>query len=870
MSTSTHLRRFLLLTTGLTLAALPALAVAQDASPAPNATTPTTTVSGDDTAIPEIIVTASKRETRLLKTPLAVTALSQASLDKQGIQDVRGLATAVPNLQMGRNGDSSTAISLRGVTSTDTTEVAEAAVSIHQDGFYSPRPQGALALMYDVERVEVLRGPQGTLFGMNSPGGVINVIPAKPKFGSYFGSIEAGIGSYNDREVRAMYNFGISDKFAVRATYTMTKHDGYGEQVQDFTDIASPANGIVKDGIPDVDQRYNRKVAPKDWYNNANEWAGRLIARWRPTDKLEITGTISRFADNGAGDHDYVDCKSAEGTPAACDHQLRYLKINVPGYTRMTLDDYQLKTAYTINDSMVLEYRAGFEDERRHQLVDDDGGFYAPEEWSSIGEPLTEAQQATLYYPVADNTSFTRSSNYRSMTHEIQLKSSGDHRLQYVVGAFYLYEHKQIAYSQDFIENKTYDADSDSLIDGLPFGVYYDQRDRTTESKALFGQFDYKVTDALTFTLGARYSWDKKGDHNGYEYGDWTPGPNWYNGLYEPTGVRAHQSDNLQDNMGTNAPLGSDANPLTYITDADKSWNQGTYRVGLEYNPNTNHMFYGSIATGYKMGGMYEAADYCNNGCIHILEYGPEHVTNYETGYKGKLLDNRLQVSASVFLSDYHDMQNTGDKVIGIDTNPESPSEGRAVTAWTTDNLPLARIEGLELEFNAKPWANGEVGGYFSWLHTEVVEGTLIDEYACGERTIFGQGECGAPDEPISIKGNQLPFAPELSLTVHYQHDIKLGNGYRLEPYVQMHWQSRMWLDVQNYNGAHLAQKQDAYAKFDASLRITPPGDNFYVELYGENLGNTATKNFQGADQGHLRASYDDPRTLGIRMGYDF
>ena len=864
--TTGGIRAFLMITTAMGVLTAPAMARAQDAQPAPT----TNTASSADDTIPEVIVTASKRETRLLKTPLAVTALTQAALDKQGIADIRGLATSVPNLQMGTNGDSSTAISMRGVTSTDTTEVAEAAVSIHQDGFYSPRPQSALALMYDVERVEVLRGPQGTLFGMNSPGGVINIIPARPKFSSYFGSIEAAAGSYNDREVRAMYNFGLSDTFAIRATYTATKRDGYGEQVQDFTDLASPENGIVKDGIPDVDQRYNHAVSPKDWYNNDNEWAGRLIARWRPNDRLEITGTISRFADNGAGDHDFIDCKSAAGTPAACGHQLRYLKINVPGYTRMTQDDYQLKTSYEINDSTLLEYRVGFEDERRHQLSDDDGGLYAPAEWSSIGQPLTEAQQATLYYPIEDNTSDTHSSNYRSITHEVQLKSQGDHRLNYVLGAFYLYEHKQILYSQDFIENKTYDADSGNLVDGLPFGVVYDQRDRTTKSKALFGQFDYKLTDTLTLTAGARYSWDRKGDHNGYEYGDWTPSNAWYNGHYEATGVRAHQSSDLTWDMGRNAPLGSDANPLTYITDSDKTWNQGTYRLGIEYNPNANSMFYGSIATGYKMGGMYEAADFCNNGCIHILEYGPEHVTNYETGYKGKLFDNRLQLSATVFVSDYHDMQNTGDKVIGIDTNPDSPSQGRAVTAWTTDNLPLARIEGLELEFDAKPWDNGQIGGYFSWLHTEVIEGTLIDEYACGERTIFGQTPCGAPDEPISIKGNHLPFAPEFSLTIHYQHDIKLANGYEVEPYVQAHWQDKMWLDVQNYTGAHLAQSQPAYTKFDANVRITPPGGKFYVELYGENLTNIATKNFQSADQGHLAASYDAPRTVGLRIGADF
>ncbi|WP_235074174.1 TonB-dependent receptor [Asticcacaulis sp. AC466] len=861
-------RSLLMLTTALGLGGVfagsaPAIAWAQATPPA--AVAPS---DGSGDAIPEVIITASKRSTKLLKTPLAVSALTQDALTKQGVVDIKGLATSVPNLQMGSNGDSSTAITMRGVSSTDTTEVAEAAVSMHQDGFYSPRPQGALALMYDVERVEVLRGPQGTLFGMNSPGGVINVIPAKPVFGRYFGKADASLSSYNGRDLHLTYNFGLADNFAIRVNYMAAKRDGYGQQVEDFTDLASPANGIVKDGIPDVYQGYNHAVSPKNYYNNQNEWAARIMTRWQVNDRLELSLTLSRFADNGAGDHDYVDCKSAVGTAAACDHQLRYLLINVPGYVRMTLDDYQFKATYNVNDNMVLEYRGGFEDERRHQLTDNDGGAYAPAAWSSIGEAITPEQQATQYYPVEDTDSLTASSNYRSMTHEIQLKSNGDHRLNYVLGAFYLYEHKQINYQQNSYENKTYDAAS-GTPDGLPWGVYYDQRNRTTESKALFGQFDYKITDTLTATVGGRYSWDHKGDHGGLEYGFFSGDPSWYNGQYTPGFPRAHQSNNLTPTMGTGAVPGT-ALPLFDVTDSDMKWNVGTYRLGLQYNPSANHMFYGAIASGYKMGGMYETADFCNNGCIQLLTYRPEHVTNYEVGYKGKLFDNRLQLSTALFFEDYHDMQNTGDKVIGTNTDPSSPLFGRPVTAWTTDNLPKARIDGVEVEFESKPWKNGHLNGYVSWLDATVVKGTLIDEYACGERQIFNQAQCGPSDQPISIKGNRLPFAPEFSFSVNYSHDIRLNNGYLIQPYVLVHWQSKMWLDVRNYDGAHLAQSQAAYSKVDVNLRVTPPTQKFFVELYGQNLGNVATKNFQFLDQGHLRASYDAPRMLGIRMGSEF
>src|SRR5262245_41594995 len=119
----------------------------------------------------EVIVTASKRETNLMETPLSITAFTQDFLDREGIHTARDLAGTAPNVQLGTGADSGTAATIRGVTSTDFTEVGEGAVAIHLDGFYSPRPQGTLALMYDIERVEILRGPQGTLFGMNSSGG---------------------------------------------------------------------------------------------------------------------------------------------------------------------------------------------------------------------------------------------------------------------------------------------------------------------------------------------------------------------------------------------------------------------------------------------------------------------------------------------------------------------------------------------------------------------------------------------------------------------------------------------------------------------------------------------------------------------------
>ena len=826
-----------------------------------------------DNRLGEITVTAVKRETNLMQTPLAITALSQDYLDREGVRSARDLAGTVPNLQLGTGADSGTAATIRGVTSTDFTEVGEGAVAIHLDGFYSPRPQGALALMYDVERVEVLRGPQGTLFGMNSPGGAINIIPAKPEFGRSFAKAEAAFGNYNEREARGSLNLAVTENFALRLSGTYDSHDGMLQQGRDVTDIESPDNGIFLDGIPDVDQRRNTDVSKANYYNNKDEWAARLIGRWQATDWLELTGTISRYADRGTGDIDFIDCEQAAGTPNACTHDLRWVNINVPGRKDMTIDDYQLKLVAAAAEHLAIEYRFSYQDQQRQQIEDVDGGTRPPTEWSSIGAPLTPEAEETGYYPIWDESWNTRHSAYKTTTHELQFKSTGDSKLQYVAGLYYLHEDKQIRYDMEMLNNKSWFEDPSLPLgfnpDGLPDSWVFDQNKRTTTSKAGFAQFDYRIAEKIGLTAGYRYTKDEKTDQNGMTYAFWEGSSDWYNGEYTPTTVRAHQSDNLTADMGAGAPLGT-VMPASEPNNVTKNWSQGIYRLGGQYFATDQQMWFASVATGYKMGGMYEMFDFCNNGCLQLLSYNPEKVTTYELGYKATLLDSRLRLGVTAFYSDYTDMQNTGEKVVGVDEDPNSQTFGEPVLAWTTDNLSSSRIQGLEVEFDLIPWNQGRLFGYLAWLDTSIVDpGSFQDGYACAERIIYGQPECGSP-QTADIRGNQLPFAPEYSLTLNYEHRIGLSSGYSIVPFASMHWQSKMWFDIQNYDGAHLSQAQDAYAKFNLSVRMNSPGERYYVELFGDNLTDENTKNFYGFNRGVVKGYYDPPRTYGLRAGFAF
>jgi iron complex outermembrane receptor protein len=148
--------------------------------------------------IERIVITATKRATLLQDTPLAVTAFNQATLDNAGVRDLTALQVMVPNLVVEQHGDSGGVhVFMRGVGSTNHTEIGDPAVAFHVDGVYSPRPQGATVLMYDLDHVEVARGPQGTLSGRNATAGSVNLETAKPRFDKFSGNAGAVVGDYN-------------------------------------------------------------------------------------------------------------------------------------------------------------------------------------------------------------------------------------------------------------------------------------------------------------------------------------------------------------------------------------------------------------------------------------------------------------------------------------------------------------------------------------------------------------------------------------------------------------------------------------------------------------------------------------------------
>ncbi|MYM86434.1 TonB-dependent receptor [Rugamonas sp. FT82W] len=845
--------------------------------------------------VAEVKVTATRHSTSLLKTPVAVTAVTQEALSRDGITDVRGLSGQIPNLQLGTSNDGSggVQIAIRGVSSSDFTEIGNPAVGLHVAGLYQPRPQAALALMFDLDQVEVLRGPQGTLFGRNSTGGSINIIPAKPEFGSSYGTVEADVGTYRGRQISAVQNIPVSDNFALRVTAMKIKRDGYINQQQDFYAANFPALGIVpsRDAagniIPDVDQRFNRKVGADKYYTNKDEYAARLQARWKIRPDLDWRLTYEKYQNNGAGDLPIKDCEQAAGTPYACTGGQWDVKVNVPGVMDMTIDTVRSGLVWDLNPTTTIEYNASWSSQKRREIQDSDSG-YQPIESELATRPGTS--------PFNDYATYTTASKYVSTVHELQLRGKYD-RLRYVAGLFWMHEKNSIDYAQDYLGASwgTYGFPAESY--------FYHQADRQSDSKAIFAQADWEFAPTWNLTVGGRMTRDTRKDVGG-QYWDtaFSDDPAiYFKGLHNPgtpgtPGFVPFNSSDLKPGMGGYYGAGGfDSSIHPVISDDSDAWKKFTWRLGLSRQLTPRDLVYTSLSTGYKAGGFSDKEDICRTGlngnCAGMtpgphytnMPWNPETLTNFELGYKGRLLNNKLTFSATAFYSRYKDMQLTGGVTVGkiipkipcTATNPYCDS----VVIYGTQNAAQANISGLEIEGEYKPWPGSHIGYSYSHLKAVIKSYPTYSEdssISCNIRDKYGAPPCVAYEGtdplfagkfPLNIAGNRLPYAPANTLNLSASQDFAIGE-YTLTPWISARWQDKMYFSLRNLDNPHISDAQKAYTTVDAAVKLVSPSGKWHLEAYVKNWGQTLAKNYASVvDPGYVTASYNDPRVYGIRFG---
>ena len=553
-----------------------------------------------DTGIGDIVVTAQKRAENVQDIPIAISAVSSEYLQARGIASIDTLGSVAPNVKFERAPSSKTIsqISIRGSVTINPAITWEPAVGLYMDGVYIAKAQGSIFDVADLERVEILRGPQGTLYGRNALAGAVNLITKKPK-GELAGSAEVSYGNYNAWKAKASLDLPQMGIFSAKVSGQMSKRDGLVQIT------ANPFPAAFLAGKPSLSQ-----IDTVD-------------------SKSALIQVRAQLSDTVTADYSFDYNKQKQLPPFA-----QLLRVNRNGDPR---DIFDPKSPSYIGVAPLNLYA----NPDRVTTASVDGAAY--ERSRAYGHALTltadlgsaELKSITSYRNLAWadgldldgsplNIAFTqRITDYDAFSQEVQLAGNAmNDRLAYVVGAFYFAEKAETLGPQAFF--------------GLfgPAGSYF-QSDygSHTDAYALYSQLDYKLTDALKLTLGGRYTHEKK-DVRRY----FAAGSPLVKVLDLPYGG---VPDATYNNFSPAVTLSYEA--------SDKVNLYGRFAQGFKsggFNGETNVFFDPKAPAG------------CPLGLTELCEpYRPEKVDSYELGIKTKMLDNRLILNVAAFYDRHKDIQ---------------------------------------------------------------------------------------------------------------------------------------------------------------------------------------------------------------------
>ena len=832
------------------------------------------TAEGAET-IEEVVVTATRRETNLMETAIAISAFDQEALSRDGIKDLRDASDLVPNFDVAYSpSDSGVQVTIRGINSNNFTEIADPSVAFHVDGVYSPRPQGATALMFDLERLEVMRGPQGTLFGRNSAAGSVNVITAKPSFDAVYGTVGTEFGNRGQQATLGTLNIPFSDTLAVRLNFFEEQRDGFADQDTGTKDLAG-IGFAGPDGIPDQDQRWNRDVAAEDRYGNSDRYAARVSLMWEPTDYLSWRMTYEIGQDNSAGWPIAPNCEVNKDLCRYNGGGIDYIDPNVPGSLDMRNEAARGHLSWALTDNIELVYNVGWSLQQRSQQWDGDMGWRAlpgPNTgWGNRNQPWE-----SLYLATAD-------SNFESWSNELQLQGNTGN-VSWIFGLF------------DFREN------NDIIFDvELPFccstgglgGISFVQPERKLISRAAFSQATWHVTERLHLTAGFRRTLDERVDNGGRNIGCFGGGGCSFSGGLVPfDGFPQTDAERNEiflpryTSADFNVPgLGAQNRFANYevfdVNDNRQKFSQNNWRLGVDYDFSEDTFMYLYAATGSKAGSFGDGVDTCRCGRIEFFDFEPEEVLNYEFGMKTSAWDGRAQFQFAAFYTDFTDKQVSQWREVGfVEDPPGTIVEPRQpIGTLVTTNAGGAEIKGVELEWQIIPWENGFITGGLGLLDAEFTAwpGYAGEAFFCEQRAELGpEFECVPQDfgeGSSDIEGNKLPYSAPYSAVLAYEHTFYLDNGIRIIPYVKAKFEGEMHMTEGNFDAvASLSDKRDEIATVDFTLKVASADDTWNVEAFVYNVTDERFQTYwvSGPSPDVPLFTWNPPRVFGIKAWYNF
>jgi len=614
--------------------------------------TPAMAQEDDGVGLDEITVSAQRREQSIQDTPISITAFTSNRLDELGINDPVAMMDFVPNAMVssgtGRGGEVAQ-FSIRGVNEARISPVLDPGVAIYIDDVYYGRPQVGFLQFVDTERVEVLRGPQGTLFGKNSTGGAVRYITKKPDLDGNHGYVDIAVGDYDRVNVKGAFNAVLSDTTAVRISAASFERDGYVKRLADNIDLGNqdsrafqfqirhqPSDRLTVDVRADVSVSTDDNGAVKliDYYN------------FNTTTDLATPGGPSNPASPGSSAIAAWNNQWG-GTAMEYAAEIPRSLYQIAGTGLLPWTDNEstglaLDIDYELNDTISLRSITG----------------YRKMDSTAFRDPDDVAHATTFFDDYVLTTV-----DFWSQEFQLNGLSMND-RLNWVAGLFYSNE------ENGAIEYADADGRSTSQYGAL---LLNDDQLQETKSLGLFVQGTYAVTDSLSLTLGVRYTEDDK---------TYTVGQ---------VAVWDDRLDQMADDLGLPdlvAPLyeGGTCDPsidavctvVAPLSGGD-TFDAVTPRFALEYKVNDDIMVYGSYSGGFKAGGTNDTVGDINT------PFQEETLNSSELGIRTTLFDGRVRANLTAFSMDYEDKQ------ITVTTSPVCNNR-------CTTNVGDGKITGWELD----------------------------------------------------------------------------------------------------------------------------------------------------------------------------
>ncbi len=764
-------------------------------------------------------MTAQKRSENIQKVPIAVTAFTAQALKEKSITDVSGLSRLTPNVNLDTSSPFGGAnevlsASIRGIGQDDFAINLDPGVGVYVDGVYFARTVGANVDLLDVDRIEILKGPQGTLFGRNTIGGAISVVTRTPG-DEYKADAEVTLGSYNRRDFQATVDVPVSQTVLTSLTFSTLNRDGYQKRIPYTAEtgyVSDPIGTFPSTGTDTFSTQGGQgqdSLRAKVLWKASPNFTVTATADWTHVDESSTAESLLDAPGTGLGGL-YNGCVAGAIPGPVCGP--RGPGINAAGYTTANPGIGGTNRLFYGNQFIAPNIDETYATGPDFNHMDIYGASVTMD-WSLA--PSTDLKSITGYRrlnwdsaldpdgsPIDINQDSQKEAQ-RQFSEELQLNGSlFGGRLKYTSGLYYFNEG---GYEQDLVTL----AGGELQISGVD--------DIDTSSYAAYVHLNYSITNKLTLIAGARYSYDHKtiqvnqGDTNAFFYK--------LEGCYPVSAACA---------MALGFPEPN--NPLLFAPNnlLTQNFSVFTPTLGVQYQLTSEIMAYATYSQGYKDGGWTTRL---TAALPYLPSFGPEKSRTYEVGLKSQWLDNRLQLNVAGFYTNYD----------GIQLNFQ---QGLSPTIQNAGN---ARIIGSELEGR---WL---IGHGFS---LQATAGYMDAKYTYLEPGVNGTDTCVQPLSPCITLGSKLPKTPKWKTSLSPQYVLDLGDA-KIRFLVDYTHTASMYND--SFDTSILRRPDTNIV--DPSITYISPRDRYEVTVGGTNVTNQRylTTGNEDSASGLLYGTYNAP-----------